>query len=352
MLPNNIGKKLHKNRDEILNFCSQHKRLFIYGTGWIGKALFQYLLEEKIEIEGFCVSDGRITEQTFCNKKVTEIGQISFIENDGIILGVGKALREKILDNIEKNNFPIEDIYIQRIYASRVHPKLITSCLLGNNKKEKYFSEFKQLDEIGKKYETDKCSKDHNYLNKYEFFLGKWKNSNINVLELGVFKGGSLKMWSEYFANSTIYGIDIEKECLKYEGKNRKVYIQDLNEEEGLAKLGRLHPTIIIDDASHFWSHQIKALYQLLPTLQEGGIYILEDLGTSFSSYSDANYDDASVSAYDFCSAIAEVVTSREFLRTAHLQADLMPLKKEIEFLAEQISMISFIHESCIMVKR
>lgn len=182
--------------------------------------------------------------------------------------------------------------------------------------------------------------------------MSKWRNSSINVLELGVFKGGSLKMWGEYFANATIYGIDIDEDCLMYAGENRKVFIQDLSEEEELAKLDKLHPTIIIDDASHFWSHQIKALYHLLPILQEGGVYILEDLGTSFSSCSEANYDDAAVSAYDFCSAIAEVVASRELLRTANLETGLLPLKKEVEILADQISMISFIHASCIIVKR
>lgn len=159
-------------------------------------------------------------------------------------------------------------------------------------------------------------------------------------------------MWGEYFANATIYGIDIDEDCLMYAGENRKVFIQDLSEEEELAKLDKLHPTIIIDDASHFWSHQIKALYHLLPILQEGGVYILEDLGTSFSSCSEANYDDAAVSAYDFCSAIAEVVASRELLRTANLETGLLPLKKEVEILADQISMISFIHASCIIVKR
>lgn len=352
MITSKLGRKLHKNRDEIINFCAQHSRIFIYGTGWIAKTLFQYLIDEEIKIEGFCVSDGYITEKIFCNKTVNEIGQVTFMENDGIVLGVSGGIREEILGNIKKINFPLDNVYIQRIYSDHVNPKRITACLLGNNKNEKYFAGYNELDEIGKKYGTDKCSKAHDYLNKYEFFLNKWKDKNINLLELGVFKGSSIKMWGEYFAHSTIYGIDINEECLIYEGENRKIFIQDLSEEDELAKLGRLHPTIIIDDASHLWSHQIKALYHLLPILQEGGLYILEDLGTSFSSHRNANYDDAAVSAYDFCSAVAEVVTSREMLRTTHLDANLLPLKKEIEFLAEQIAMISFIHGSCIVVKR
>lgn len=354
MLTNKLGSKLHKNRDEILNFCAQHGRIFIYGTGWIAKSLFQYLADEEIEIEGFCVSDGYITEKIYCNKSVDEIGRITFKDNDGIILGVSGNLREEIICNIQKNDFPLEDVYFQQIYFAHAHyPNRILACLWGNkNRNEEFFAGYNELDEIGIKYGTDKCSKSHNYLNKYEFFLNKWKDKNINVLELGVLKGSSIKMWGEYFAYSTVYGVDIKEECLIYEGKNRKIFIQDLSEEEELEKLGELNPTIIIDDASHFWSHQIKALYHLLPSLKDGGIYILEDLETSFSSYRDANYDDAAVSAYDFCSAIAEVVTSKELLRTTNLEANLLPLKQEIEFLADQIAMISFIHGSCIIVKK
>ena len=159
-------------------------------------------------------------------------------------------------------------------------------------------------------------------------------------------------MWGTYFTNAQIYGVDIVQECIRYEGDNRRVLIQDLGDEEGLERLGSLRPAIIIDDASHVWSHQIKALYHLFPALQKGGVYILEDLGTSFFSYDRQFFADSVITAYDFCSAIAEVVTSRALLRTAHLQAELLSFKEEIEFLADQITMISFIHESCIIVKK
>lgn len=107
-----------------------------------------------------------------------------------------------------------------------------------------------------------------------------------------------------------------------------------------------------MDDASHLWSHQIKALYHLLPSLESGGIYILEDLGTSFYSYRTIEYADACVSAYDFCSALAEVVCSQELFRVQGLEANVMLFKKEIEELASQIEMITFIHQSCIIIKR
>lgn len=353
MIMKEIAKKIHRYRDEILKFCSQHSRIIIYGTGWVGRAVFQYLTEEKIDIFAFCVSDNCMVKDKFCDKKVYELGKFSFKNRDGIILAVGFSLQDEIISNLQAVQFPLRDVYVQQIYCRNSNPQIIEACLLEKKSTDElYFEKFLCLDKLGRKFGTDKNSKAHDYLRKYEFFLNKWKSEKINVLELGVFEGGSLNMWGEYFSNATIYGVDITEKCTQFEGGNRKVLIQDLADENGLEDLGKIHPSIIIDDASHFWSHQIKALYHLLPHLQKGGVYILEDLGTSFSSYRNMNYDDASITAYDFCSAIAEVVASGEMLRSFHLQASLWPLKQEIEFLAQQISMISFIHESCIIVKK
>lgn len=348
-----IAKKIHRDRDEILKFCLKHNRVIVYGTGWVGRAMFQYLSEEGIEIFAFCVSDKCKLANEFCNKKVYELGEFAFKDDDGIILAVRYSLQDEIISNLQTIQVSLKDVYIQQIYCRNTNPQIIESYLLQeNNINEIYFEEYTWLDKLGQEFGTDKSSKVHNYLNKYEFFLNRWKDADINILELGVFEGSSLKMWGTYFSNAIVYGIDIMAKCVRYEGENRKVLIRDLSDENELDALGDIRPAIIIDDASHFWSHQIKALYHLLPRLQNGGIYILEDLGTSFSSYKNMNYDDASLSAYDFCSAIAEVVASQERLRDAHLRVELLPLKQEIEFLAQQISMISFIHESCIIVKK
>lgn len=348
-----IAKKIHKDRDEILNFCTRHDRIIIYGTGWVGKAVFQYLSEEEIEVFAFCVSNNCTQQAVFCNKDVYEVGKIAFKKNDGIVLAVKVSLQNEIISNLMDAQFPINDIYFQQVYCRNPVSQIIGACLLEDDKREEsYFSEYVQLDRLGREYETDKSSKVHNYLNKYEFFLNKWKKESINILELGVFEGSSLKMWGKYFSNAIIYGVDINVECMRFQGGNCKVLIRDLADESILEDLKGIQPTIIIDDASHLWSHQIKALYHLLPGLQEGGIYILEDLGTSFPSYKNMNYDDASLSAFEFCVAIAEVVTSREILGTAQLKASLVPLKQDIEYLAQQIAMVSFIHESCIIIKK
>ncbi len=81
------------------------------------------------------------------------------------------------------------------------------------------------------------------------------------------------------------------------------------------------------------------------------GAGTVADLVTSFSLYQNKRLQDAIVTCYGFCKAIADVVASREYLNIEKMNLVCVPLKKEIEFLAEQIEMISFIHESCIIVK-
>jgi len=55
---------------------------------------------------------------------------------------------------------------------------------------------------------TDKNT-DHALLPVYDDLLINKKHTARNVLEVGIFKGGSIKLWRDYFPNATIHGIDI-----------------------------------------------------------------------------------------------------------------------------------------------
>ena len=51
----------------------------------------------------------------------------------------------------------------------------------------------------------------HSYLETYESLFKSKKYSATNVLEIVLQYGGSIKLWSYYFVNSKIYGLDIRK---------------------------------------------------------------------------------------------------------------------------------------------
>ena len=110
-----------------------------------------------------------------------------------------------------------------------------------------YFDDLPMLDAIGLKYRTDKCSMEHNYLNKYAFFLEKFRLQPIRLLELGIFNGASLRMWQEYFPYAEIYGVDIADRCSQYADERIHIIQVDLSDPERVAKLKEIRPQIIID---------------------------------------------------------------------------------------------------------
>ena len=59
------------------------------------------------------------------------------------------------------------------------------------------------------KYKSDKYR--HQYYKVYDLFLTQKKNRKLNILEIGVADGSSIKAWSDYFKYSKIIGVDIKK---------------------------------------------------------------------------------------------------------------------------------------------
>jgi hypothetical protein len=135
------------------------------------------------------------------------------------------------------------------------------------------------LDELGIRSVTDKCSLFHDYLSKYERLFAPFRDTPITLLEIGVFNGGSLRLWEDYFPRATIVGLDIRAECKQHEGGRRVVEIASQADAAAMSAIGqRYQPTIIIDDGSHQADHILNSFQALYPTLRDGGIYIVEDL--------------------------------------------------------------------------
>jgi len=150
------------------------------------------------------------------------------------------------------------------------------------------------MNNLRKYFENNKnkdLDKWHHYFDIYEENLSKYKNKKITLLEIGVSKGGSLKMWQNYFnKKSLIVGIDILPECKKYENKNIKIFIGDqknINFLDSVIKtIGK--PDIVIDDGGHLSNQQIISFNYLYYHLKNNGTYIVEDTHTSY----DLNFQD------------------------------------------------------------
>lgn len=140
------------------------------------------------------------------------------------------------------------------------------------------------LDEIAIKYGTDKSSKIHNYCDKYEKYFNFTRESDIKILEIGVFNGESLSTWNEFYPNSLVVGIDIDSRCKDYERDNIKVEIGSQDDELFLNLVNEKYGdfNLIIDDGSHLQSHMIKSFEILFPLLNKGGVYVVEDVCCSY----------------------------------------------------------------------
>jgi cephalosporin hydroxylase len=125
----------------------------------------------------------------------------------------------------------------------------------------------------------------HHYLEVYEQFLSKYRGKPFFFLEIGVSAGGSLELWRRYFGpEAIIVGIDIDPACasrvdppniVRIGSQADPQFLKHVVEEFG-------EPDAVLDDGSHIGRHQQASFDILFPLLKNGGLYIIEDLQTSY----------------------------------------------------------------------
>lgn len=219
------------------------------------------------------------------------------------------------------------------------------------------------LDDLGQKHQTDKCrgsSAAHDYLRKYDFFFRPFKDKKFTFLELGIFKGASLATFREYFSQADIIGIDCEPESLTHQAPGTTVILGDLSKTDVLQGLAQYQPTIVMDDASHQWPDQLRALLVLFPLVQPGGIYVMEDIHTSFPPLGEFFAGGLDINPFIVLTKIAEYLTGDQKpvpigqLRHQTLEpiAPHPQFHAEIRAIADQCDAVVFIKRSCLLIKK
>jgi hypothetical protein len=131
----------------------------------------------------------------------------------------------------------------------------------------------------------------NHYFHIYDRHFSRFRGRTVRVLEIGIYSGGSLEMWRNYFGpRCQVYGVDIQPSCRAYESDSVKVFIGDQADRDFWKRFKHDVPAIdiVIDDGGHLPEQQIVTLEELLPYLQPGGVYLCEDVhGTinEFASY-------------------------------------------------------------------
>ena len=147
------------------------------------------------------------------------------------------------------------------------------------------------LERLAQRHGSDKA--EHGYCPFYEDLLATRRPEPVRVLELGVggfdrpddptWGGASLRMWKDYFAHGTVWGLDIldksgvaeDRVTVVRGGQADADLLQRLSLQDGPFDL-------IVDDASHLPSLTIASFEILFPLLAPGGVYVIEDVATSY----------------------------------------------------------------------
>jgi hypothetical protein len=151
------------------------------------------------------------------------------------------------------------------------------------------------LDVLARYYGTDKSSRTHAYARLYDRHFASRRLTVRRLLEIGVggtdswsgyattAGGQSLRMWSDYFPDAEIVGIDIYAKAI------RKPHIHfeqgDQSDSGFLRALIEKHGPfdIVIDDGSHVGRHIIASFAVLWDAVVPGGIYVIEDLPAAYN---------------------------------------------------------------------
>jgi hypothetical protein len=185
------------------------------------------------------------------------------------------------------------------------------------------------LEEISKRYRSDKGSVYHNYLEIYEKYFSKFRNNLENFLEIGLWEGDSIRMWRDYFNTGHLVGADI-LDLSHVVLPNTQIHICDQSDRNQLSDL--VNKTfnefnIIIDDGGH-WQHQQQiTLGFMFPFLKSGGVFVIEDLHT-------ANHP-----AYTRPGDVATLQILHDWKQSGKLQSNCMTLE-EIAYLEKHVSKI------------
>lgn len=163
---------------------------------------------------------------------------------------------------------------------------------------------YKEIFDSQRNFNSDKWE---HYFDIYDHLLGRFYESKVNYLEIGVQNGGSLEIAKKLFASdSLIIGMDIDPNCKHLEGKvANQIIIGSQVDDATLSKVSEFSPfDIIIDDGSHIQSHMIVTFFKLFPLLSQNGIYIIEDTHTNYSPEHQESF--LGIGLYDYFKGLSE----------------------------------------------
>ncbi len=145
----------------------------------------------------------------------------------------------------------------------------------------------KSLELLCQEHEGKICDKWSLYLTEYENLFDKYRERPVRLLEIGVQNGGSLEIWRKFFPDAErIVGCDIDRNCasLQFDDPRIGLVLADANTDAAERQISAQCTSfdIVIDDGSHRSDDIVRSFSRYFPYLDDGGVYVVEDLHCSY----------------------------------------------------------------------
>ena len=238
-----------------------------------------------------------------------------------------------------------------------LHSKLIINesnesneIIYNKNKIESDYGTNNSMLQYGQLSNTDKVTH-HEYHKYYEPVLKPYYNLHGSIVEIGLGTGQSLPMWQNLFKPAHIYGVDKE-----YENSGNDRYTIYKGDQSNVNDLNDLRKSLtdknvffINDDGSHIPEHQLLTFNTLFPILKEGGIYIIEDIETSYWTKGEC-YNYKTRYGYKHPDSIVEIFKDASDIMNREFIVDKTNLSKKILHY-DYIESVTFAR-NCIIIKK
>lgn len=158
------------------------------------------------------------------------------------------------------------------------------------------------IENLAVQFGSDKRQEIHGYTEHYWQYFRDIKPKKL--LEIGVFGGSSVNIWNAFFPECQITGVDNNPDTLNIRTIHKRIELQigDQANVEFLQSLGNYD--VIIDDGGHTMKQQITSFEVLWSKLNKGGLYVIEDLHTSYWN----EFQDYEIRTTDFLKMLVDSV--------------------------------------------
>jgi hypothetical protein len=127
----------------------------------------------------------------------------------------------------------------------------------------------------------------HAYTTIYDQLFAEFLSNPVKILELGVLRGASLRLWHDVFPAAKIFGLDRDGDKwreLAGDCDRVQMLVGNQRDSEFMQTVAQRGWHVIIDDCSHDPRIQRTTFDTLWPSVKSNGLYVIEDCHYSYDS--------------------------------------------------------------------